>query len=189
MTKPIDYAKEKEHVLLENGTDQIYTVYTSFHEITQILAATKIYENAGSKGDIPELERRVSTGEIDMYFNGSIWEVKALYSWNNRIVQDAAWEDAETQLRKYEEADTSLKRGGEIDTIDGIQILGNLFMEISSIDDGKIVYSTYSYKKDGTREYNTYSNWKAANKIVNDPDYKGKKKSGGGKKGGGNRKK
>lgn len=139
---------------------------------------------------MPQLEHRVKKGEVDIYFDNQIWEVKAKYSWNFYVNWDAAWEDLEKQIQKYEKSNPDLTRGIMLeDSIEGIHIVGNLYMKIESLDIGKVGYSLYSFDKDGNRNYFTKSNAGPAmyvyeNYFLDDDDDidSPKKKGGGGKK-------
>lgn len=150
-------------VIYENGDGAIYT---AFHEITQILAADRIYAAAGAQGEIPILEYKVEKGEVDIFYNNQYWEVKAKYSKNFIIMKDAAWEDLEKQMKKYEKyLPEGTERGSAFNTIDGIHIVGNLYMTIEYLASGKILYSMYSVDKQGVKDYFTKTNAGPANYV------------------------
>ncbi|WP_310829409.1 hypothetical protein [Paenibacillus pedocola] len=132
-------------VIKENGGAGL-SIYTSFHEISQILVATKLYY-LDPNHVMPTLEYRVSSGEIDIVQGNEIYDVKPMGS------------SAEQQLKKYQQSDPNLIRGswftsindiklidmeGETEPITGI-IFPDLYMQIIWGSPGKIYYTQYYY--------------------------------------------
>ncbi len=152
-----DNSELVQAVINENGDG--VPIFTAFHEITQILAAAQIHRRSG---EITELEHRLTENAnvfgqdlgyairyywVDIVSGNSMWEVKPK-QWNKTIgklspVWDGFNENAERQLQKYEEL-SELERGGFINDIN-VKIFNDMWMNIESIDNGKILYSFYNF--------------------------------------------
>jgi hypothetical protein len=128
-------------------------IYNSFHDIVQVIAAQRIYAEAGYKGDYPVLEYKIktswfSTVYADIVFGNKVWEVKRL--------SDKAIEDASAQLNKYVEetkdSDNPLTRGGYFSAESGITLAKNLYMQFEYLAEGRITYAFYQINKNNEKQ-------------------------------------
>ena len=111
-------------VLLLNGADY----GTACHEIAQLNVARRLE----LQGYTVSLEYSTSNGEADVVAGRCIWEIKPYAT------------SGQSQLNKYIEA-TGFDVGFTIGTISGIQVVGNIRMDITSseTEQGVINYKLY----------------------------------------------
>ncbi|WP_422658094.1 hypothetical protein ACK8P5_20470 [Paenibacillus sp. EC2-1] len=79
--------------------------------------------------------------------DGQMWEVKP---WRDSPIGfgDGYYEVTEAQLDKYASINSNLTRGAQYEDILGIEVVGDLRMDIQFFDQGKIRYSFYLQHED-----------------------------------------
>jgi hypothetical protein len=137
------------------------SIYTAFHEIAQVQAATQIYNNnRANNPDVPQQaqEYLLPTLEYKVQTKEKKWTGKCCKSYEADIVYgDQVWEvkplggaSPKRQLDRYTASGT-LRRGDQLDPMDvGIVDYGDTYnisvqlrMNIESSADGEIYYSFY----------------------------------------------
>ncbi|HEY0828895.1 MAG TPA: hypothetical protein VGE40_12425, partial [Bacilli bacterium] len=121
----------------KEGAPAFSQLYVPFHEIAQINVAKKLYQVTGEEA---QLEKRLKSNdgkkrksyEADIVLGKQVWEVKPING-----------ADPVPQLELYEKIG-GLKRGTQLtDPITGINVFGNLNMEITFPNAGEAVYQLY----------------------------------------------